>query len=296
MTLAHYDADYLMEEVNTVYAAWGSGTNPGNPDIVNDPFPPSEANQTQYLYWDVGLHDGVLRRGWTLLEPVVHAVAPDTPGHGQVWFDTTNTVSRVWSQPDLLKPGKWIDCIRLFAATYNGANEIIPFPLGSQVGLVGNFFAGHIIIGKNNRPLRQQGGTFVTTETQLVIQQTSAETVKFDMALVYGKTVEEVPKLHLITMLPNNHIRLASSADPTTFVSGIVTEDLAENETGLVITNGVVRNEAFTWTDEQVGKPLFCSTTGELTLSRPQVGVCQQVGFVHSYDSIYLNLFPPVRL
>ena len=116
------------------------------------------------------------------------------------------------------------------------------------------------------------------------------------MALVYGKTVEEVPKLHLVTVLPNNHIQLASSNNTTAFVSGIVTEDLAENETGLVITNGLVRNEAFAWTDEQVGRPLFCGPTGELVLSRSVVGVSQQVGFVHSYDSIYLNLFPPVRL
>ena len=105
MTFAHYDADYLVEEVNTVYAAWGSGSNPSTPDIVNDPFPPTEANQTQYLYWDIGLHDGAVRRGWTLLSPVVHSVPPQLPAHGQVWFDTVNTASKVWSQPVLERPG-----------------------------------------------------------------------------------------------------------------------------------------------------------------------------------------------
>ena len=291
MTFAHYDADYLVEEVNTVYAAWGNGQPADDPHINNGPFPPAEENQTQYLYWDLDRISGSLRRGWSLFPPVTHSVAPENPGDGQVWFDAVNTVSKVWSQGD----ARWHDCIRVFAATYNGANQIIPFPLGSQVGINGNFFAGHIILGKNARPLKQYN-TFVTTESQLIVQQTSAETVKFDMALVYGKTVEEVPKLHLVTILPNNRVQLASSSNTTSFVGGIVTEDLAENETGLVITNGLVRNEAFSWTDEQVGKPLFCGPTGELTLNRPVAGVSQQVGFVHSYDAIYLNLFPPVRL
>jgi hypothetical protein len=79
-------------------------------------------------------------------------------------------------------------------------------------------------------------------------------------------------------------------------VSGIVVEDLYENEVGQVITNGAIRNEQWNFPPTAINKPLFCSSTGQLTLTPPSVGVIQQVGIVYDIDAIYLNIFSPVRL
>jgi hypothetical protein len=170
-------------------------------------------------------------------------------------------------------------------------------PIGSQVGIGGNnYYAGNLIFGVNNKPLKQSDGTFVTTESNLIVSNTSGQNVKFDMALVYAQAREEIPKFYLVKFEPDRRIGLAKSSDRNSFVSGLSTQDLHQEEVGQIITNGVVRNEQWNWAPTQINKPLFCGPTGEITLVPPTAGILQQVGFVYDQDSIYFNLYPPVRL
>jgi hypothetical protein len=290
ITFAHYGANYLFEENRTVVGAWGGGA----VGSVNGPL--VAHGQTQFLYWDVDLATGALTRGWTLVPPIISSTEPTSPQADTHWFDLINARMRVFRKPGS-SPGSWQDKIRLFAATYDSNAILIPFPLGSQVGLVGgNWNAGNLLLGVNNKPLKQSDGTFATTESELIVHQTSGQNVKFDMALVYAQAAEEIPKFYLVSFQPNRRIGLASSNNMTNFVSGIVVEDLNQEEVGQVITNGAVRNEQWNWLPDQINKPLFCGVSGELKLTPPTVGVVQQVGFVYDQDSIYLNLFPPVRL
>lgn len=290
ISFAHYGANYLFEEGQTKVGAWG-GDAVGS---LNGPLLPSE---TQYLFWDVNISTGELTRGWTKVRPITTSIEPTNPVNDQHWFDLTNTRMRVFRRPDPSRAGAWQDKIRLFAATYDSGANIIPYPIGSQVGITGGpWNTGNLILGSNNKPLKQSDGTFVTTESDLIIYQTSGQNVKFDMALVYGQASEEIPKFSLVSFLPDRRIGLASSNNTTTFVSGVVTEDLYQDEVGQVVSNGVVRNEQWNWLPEQINKPLFCGAAGEIRLIPPLAGTVQQIGYVYENDSIYLNIFAPVRL
>jgi hypothetical protein len=292
ITFAHYGANYIFEESRSVVGAWGTGPH----GSTNAPL--TALGVTQYLYWDVDLATGALTRGWTLLNPVIAAAEPPNPANDQHWFDMTNTRMRVFRQPGS-SPGSWQDKVRLFAAVYDQSAVLAPYPLGSQVGLTSTnlqWNCGNLILGTNNKPLKQSDGTFVTTDSDLIIHQTSGQNVRFDMALVFAQASEEIPKYFLVSFQPDRRIGLASSDNIFSFVSGIVVEDLHQEEVGQVITNGVVRNEQWNWTPGQINRPLFCGPTGELRLSPPLVGYVQQVGYVYDQDSIYMNLYPPVRI
>jgi len=291
LTFCHYGSNYLIEETRSIVGAWGS-------DVVGTKNGPLTASgQTQYLFWDIDLGTGGLSRGWTLVPPIVSATEPVNPTADTHWFDLINFRMRVFRKPSPTVAGTWQDKVRLFAAIYDSSANIISYPLGSQVGIsTGTWPAGNLILGINNKPLKQSDGTFVTTESSLIINQTSGQNVKFDMALVYSQAAEELPKYHLVSFLPQFRIGLASCLNLTSFVSGIVIADHHQEEMAQVISNGVVRNEQWDWTDANINKPLFCGATGELRLTPPTVGVVQQVGYVYERDSIYLNIFPPVRI
>lgn len=291
ITFAHYGANYLFEEGRTIVGAWGGGA----VGSVNGPL--TGMGQAQYLYWDVDLATGALTRGWTLVPPIINATEPVDPLPDTHWFDSVNTRMRVFRKPNPNLPGAWQDKIRLFAAIYNTAGSIIPYPIGTQAGISGSQWnAGNLLLGANNRPLRQSDGTFASTESELIIHQTTGQNVKFDMALVYAQAAEEIPKFYLVSFRPDRRMGLASSTNMNSFVSGMVVEDHHEEEVGQIITNGVVRNEQWNWQPETINKPLFCGPTGEITLLPPVTGVSQQVGFVYDRDSVYINLFPPIRL
>lgn len=296
ISFAHYGVNYLAEETRNITAAWGGGVEviPGaSKDINNGAL---SVNGVQYLYWDIDLGTGAMRRGWTDKGLIVSPIEPVNPLDDQHWFDLTNMRMRVWRQAG---SGHWIDKIRVFAGIYTSSGTIqsfVPTITGGQIGVNGEFFAGNLLLGANGKPLRQSDGTFATTETELIVQQTSGQTVKFDSAVVYGQAGEELPKFSLVFFQSDRRLGMASPLKTNCFISGMVLEDLNENEVGQVVTNGAIRNEQWAWPNTSINKPLFCSAAGHLTLTPPQVGISQQVGFVYDTDSIYLNLFPPVRL
>lgn len=290
-TTAHASANYLFEESISIDGAWGSGAI----GSVNGPM--AELGETQYLFWDINLATGELTRGWTLVPPIVNVAEPPHPVHDMHWFDTVNFKMRVYKKPSPSAEGYWQDKVRVFAATYTTSGLVTPMPIGSQIGVTGGpWSAGNIILGVNNKPLRQSDGTFVTTESDLIVYQTSGQNVKFDMALVFAQASEEIPKFHLVRFESDRKIALASSTNLFSFVSGIVVEDLYQEDVGQVISNGVVRNEQWDWAADKINKPVFCGPSGQVTLTPPPFGVVQQVGYVYERDSIYLNIFPPVRL
>ena len=289
-TVSHYGSNYLFEETRSIVAAWGGG----NEGSINSPL--VATGQTQYLFWDINLATGGLTRGWTLVPPIISATEPVDPLPDTHWFDTVNTRMCVY-QTNHGGHGTWINKIRLFAAVYDQNATVIPMSIGSQVGIdSGNYYAGNLIFGVNNKPLKQSDGTFVTTESNLIVSNTSGQNVKFDMALVYAQAREEIPKFYLVKFEPDRRIGLAKSSDRNSFVSGMSTQDLHQEEVGQIVTNGVIRNEQWNWTPMQINRPLFCGPTGEITLVPPTAGILQQVGFIYDQDSIYLNLYPPVRL
>lgn len=275
-TVAHFTANYLIEETRTVEKAWG---------------PLEPTGETQYLYWDISLLDASLTRGFTLLPPITSSAEPTNPLPDQHWFDTNENVTRVFLN------NKWQVKLRVFAAIYDRNANIIGYPIGSQVNIInGTFAAGNIVLGKNNKPLRDSDGTFVTSESNLIIARTSAEAVKFDSVLAFAEAVENIPAFSLVTILPHRKVALASFLRTDRNIHGAVINDLNPGEVGQLVSNGLIRNEQWNFTEQQVGKPLFCGAAGEFTLTPPISGILQQVGFVYDQDAVFLNLFTPVVL
>lgn len=275
-TVAHYTANYLIEETRTVLKAWG---------------PMEPTGDTQYLYWDVSLLDASLTRGFTLIPPIISSAEPTLPKEDQHWFDTNAMVMKVFLY------GKWQVKLRVFAAIYDRNATIIAHPIGSQINVnTGSHFAGNIVLGKSNKPLRDSDGTFVTSESNLIIARTSAEAVKFDSVLAFAEAVEFIPNFSLVSILAHRKVALASFLRTDRQIHGAVITDLYPGEVGQLISNGLIRNEQWSFTEQQVGKPLFCGPAGEITLTPPISGILQQVGFVYDVDAIFLNLFTPVVL
>lgn len=290
ITFAHYSANYIATENISVTGAWGGGA-------VNSTNGPMPMNQTEYLYWELDLATGALNRGWTLLPPLYTSTQPTNPHNGQMWFDLINTVWWVYTQQGSA-PGVWQNKIRVFAGVYQSNGILVPMPLGSQVvpPINGNFTAGNIILGTNNTPLKNSDGTFVTTGTQLTIQETSGQNVSFDAALAFGEAAEDIPAFYLVSFKPNKMIGLASNLNYTSFVSGIVTEPLYEEEVGRVVINGIVRSDQWDWPSSSINAPLFCGPSGQVTLTPPPIGVSQQIGIVYDIDAINLNIGQAVRI
>lgn len=276
VTFAHYDANYLIEESQSVAQAW------------QGQFP----DDTFWLYWDIDLATGALSRGWTAVSPIYTDGTPVNPENDLHWFDLTTNVMRVWNAAR----NSWVERIRVFAGEVTNGATVTAYEPGSQVDIAGSFQSGNIILGANNAPLKQQDGTFLTTATSLIVQNTTAANVQFDTVTIYAVASEDMPALSLVTFLPYKRVALASSNNSTTFVNGIVVETLSEDESGRVICNGVVTSDQFTFDSDDINRPLFCSPTGQVTLTPPTIGTLQVVGYVYSNDSIYLNIQTPVRL
>lgn len=272
---AHKGGTYVFEEVKTVRNAWGPLTGSG----------------TQYLYWDVNLLTGELTRGFTPYSPIHAGVAPPEPDIGQHWFDAINTTMKVWEVP-----GRWVEKVRVFAGYVTSGSVIKPYGLGSQVGLDGEFEAGNILLDAYYKPLRQSDGTFLTSATTMAVPSMSTRRISFETEVTQLMATEYIAKNQLVRVQPGRRCALAQSLDYTSRVLGIASEDIYLGEIAPIVTYGLIRHELWTWTKDQIGKPLFAGPTGELTLTPVLRGVHQKVGMVYDTDAIFVRIEPPILL
>ena len=272
-TVAHSTNDYLIEVNKTYPKAWG---------------PVQPTGQTQYLYIDVSLLDSTLTYGFTTIFPYHGPTAPNNPSQDQHWFDTTNFLMKVWNGH------KWIVKLRMFVGNYSNSAQVIANPRGSLVGLNQNCEAGNILLGRNNYPLHDADGTFVTSESKLLVGHTTSETVRFEAAILYAATTMFIPAYSLVSYIAPRKVQLASHLNVDLMVNGIMTQEYFTGEVGNVVSTGLVRNEQWTFNLADINQPLFCGPNGEVTLDAPPVGVTQEIGYVYDIDTIYLNIQQPI--
>ena len=282
IVFAHRDATYLVEESKSVPTAWG----------------PLTGTATKYLYWDVSMLNGALTRGFTLRAPIYSSIQPQSPLLDQHWFDTVNRIFRVWN-------GKtWVERVRCFAGMITSNAVITPQPLGSQAGINGNFEAGQIILDAFGTPLRQRNpadppsvnAQFVTTTTWLNVLGTSNTQVRVEQQLMYGMAIEEMARFSVVQLRPGKRLVLARSTDYTTRAAGLILNDMNENDAGAVVTSGLVQNASWNWPASSINRPIFFDSTGQLTITPPQTGVVQQLGFVYDTTAIWIDIKQPVVL
>lgn len=273
--IAHFGTDYLFEILATVPKAWG----------------PIQNNRTAFLYWDVSLLNASITYGVTYLSPYISINAPINPTTDQHWFDTTLNAMKVWN-------GRaWTAKLRCFAALYDSSAILTPKSIGSQIGVPnGNFDAGFVILGKNSYPLRDSDGTFITTESNLIVANNSSEDVKFDAALQFAEALEFIPEYSLVSYTAPGKVSLSSFMNLTHQVNGMVRRDAWTGEIVKVFSHGVVSNQQWSYTTNQIGLPLFCGLHGEITLVPPPDGISQMIGYVYNTQSIYMAILTPTRL
>lgn len=274
VTFAHLQSDYLIEESKAISKAWG-------PFIA--------VGQTQYLYWDLDILTGTLTRGFTLVPPLSGQTLPHSPVVDTHFFDLLKGTMQVWDGT------RWKIKIRCFAAIYNSSAVIIPFGLGSQIGVSNtNIGAGSVLFGKDNRPLRHSDGTLVTSEDELIVGRNSSSNVRFDAALIFAEATESIPMFTLVSYINEDQVARASYMQTSRQIAGAVIEDLYPGEVGKIITHGRLSYEQWAWPSSSIGKPLFCSLNGEITLTPPPTGISQQVGLVQNTQTIVLNIMMPI--
>jgi hypothetical protein len=274
-TIAHLDANYLFEENRTIAKAWG----------------PLPSDRTEYLYWDVSLLNAQITKGFTFYPPYVNAEEPSNPQLDQHWFDTVNNVTKVWNGQ------AWLVKLRVFAGVYDTNSILFSKTIGTQCGKSNlKIAAGNIVLGKHGYPLRDSDGTFITTESNLIIANGAAEDVKFDAALQFAQASEFLPAFSLISYTSGGIVSLASHQNAQRQVNGAIRYSAWPGEIVKVFSNGVLSNDQWAFTSAQIGKPLFCGRSGEIVLTPPVVGMSQIVGYIYDVNAIFLSILNPIRL
>ena len=272
--IAHQDTDYALIENVTVTNAWGPFTD----------------STSAWLYWDVDLVTGLLSHQFTRLAPITSATAPSSPLVDQHWFDTANTVMKVYSGT------RWIEQVRLFAAEFQNSAIIIPYPLGTQAGLAAppiGVFAGSIMFDDELKPVqkwtRRRDGEFLTTETPLSGQFARLSNFRVEAAIKQAEAGENVAMHQAVAYTGHNIVSLARNTDPAFPAIGIASEDMITGETRSFLTKGYVQNFVdWNWT-EDAGTLIFVGETGQLTTTPPQFNSIQQIAIVVDPQTIYVD-------
>jgi hypothetical protein len=270
VTFAHGITDYLFEECKTVPQAWG----------------PFTSGTDYWLFWDIDILTGTRTFGSTKLAPIYSTNPPSQPVNDQHWFDTTNTKIMVWT-------GKWIEKIRVFACKYDRGAVIVPYPAGTQSGILQTVYAGYLVFDVDEKPIKQwkrdQTGAFITTESKLITHSSKMSTIILEAAQVVAEADENIPNWSLICYTSQDKVGLASYIDQIHPVAGLVYEDLYDTELGSFYTSGHITNNNWNWSHAP-STPLFCGLYGQLTTDVPQLGSIQRVGMIVSPDTIYLDI------
>jgi hypothetical protein len=280
ITFAHGNSNYTIQEIKYVNNAWG-------------PFQP--LGMTQYLYWDIDTLTGLLSRNYTLIPPVTSSIAPVLPEINTHWFDADSTTMKVWNGVS------WVTKIRVFAGIYDSNAILIHKSLGSQVGLEVACETGTILFDDMLKPLRTNDFTFMTTETNLHISSASnnpASSIKFESLLNYVKASEYIPAYSVVSFVATSDaepgsVMLGRYTNTSSQVHGVVVEDMFLGDVALLIRSGIIQNEQWNFNSVDIGKPLFCGITGEITIVPPQIGVVQIIGNIDSNKSINVNIQSP---
>lgn len=274
IAFAQRNADYIFEEARTVAKAWG----------------PFGDSKTQYLFWDINVLTAQLTRGSTQLPPIFAGSSPSNPRQDQHWFDTNEVVMRVWDGK------RWIEKIRVFAAVYSSSAVIRPYPLGTQAGLNTPVDAGNIVLDGFFKPLRQSDGSFLTTTTDMSVIGIATKKIRVEAETLQLLADEFIAINSCVQARPGRTCTLGKSSDRTSRIIGISSEDLFEGEAGIIISQGLIRNDQWNWPVDKINRPVFCGFNGEITTTPPRFGVLQQVGKIYDTDSIYVDIFPPIIL
>ena len=279
VTLAHGNSDYTVSESKGVEHAWGSF------DASSD---------DRYLLLDLDLVSGKVSYVSTIHPIIVSDETPNSPLLDQHWFDLNSTVMKVYTSLG------WKTKARVLLATLESSGAVVFPDDGTQVGLNDACDSGYVLIDDDLRPIVKHTGALVTTTHKLLTNVSSTKTSYYGFQVeTYLKPVtsdDTIPAYSLVQLVDNDKVEAANYSLPGTRISGMILEDNLPGEYVELITYCRVTNTVWDFGVGDINKPLFSDTSGQLTLSPPNVGVSQTVGYVMDSTSIMLNIQQPIVL
>jgi len=278
LTFAHTPfRNYTFQEQQSVNPAW---------------LGPFVSNVNYWLYWDIDLLTGDRTFGHTLLEPIVSAFPPPGAQNDQHWFDLSTTTMKVYNG------AVFIDKVRVFAAKYENGAIIVPFPIGSQVGINQEIDSGFILFDDEDKPVKKfnkfNQGAFITTETKIASHLSKLANFRIESQFIIAKAIENIPAFSPLAYKGPREIGLAKNTVPTFPAIGIASEDLFTSEVRGFITQGYVINDLWNWL-VPAGTPIFYDSNGELTTNIPQTFSIQQVATVVDKKTIFVDVKPLIE-
>lgn len=190
---------------------------------------------------------------------------------GRHWYNTSTNTHYVWSG------AAWSEVIRIFAARlYN--NSFSPMSItmssytGTQIGNSSSVRSGRILSYEIGKPIIRDDGTFVTSEDQIFANGSQVNAVRLESNVAFVQFPYElaVAAFTVVAWKASGKAQTAQYDDVATTVLGILTEDVLSEELGAVIIQGVVVNPDWSWTDEEIGNPLWVNN-GLLVSADPHV-------------------------
>lgn len=277
LSFCHRDMDYIVELTKNKPNAWTGVSNGAS------------------LFWDMDFLTGKISEGFTNLPVFYTDSAPQNVPEGQHWFDNSNNCMF------LFEDGVWKEKLRIFAGKIKN-NRIVFSKVGTQAGLTTENYGGFLQFDNFGYPLRKiknnhnigEMPRFNTSRSKDMSMAKSL--VKFNDFLIGGIAETRLQKFTLVHLNPNRKLVFADSGDPTTRCIGMVEKDYEIGEQVDVSTIGFKHNPNWNWLDEHMGRPLFYNEVGDFTVYPSKHGVCQQVGFVLTRTSIFLDIKRPILL
>jgi hypothetical protein len=264
VTAAYQGDNYIYEHRET--------TTGFGPLTWNSAWGTQPAHWHYYLYWDWALDDAQVTLGYTWLQPVYGEDQPVAPLIDQHWFDTNEAVMKVWDG-SMFRPA-----IRVFAGSYtsDGGVVIVPYPIGSQVGLTypetldEPVDAGWVIYGMDQKSINKSDGTFFTSVTQGHTYHGSfTSPILLELLSNQAVAEEAIPAFYAVSNVGDGSVVLASDTDPDKRPIGITMVDLLPGEAGQIVSYGMIYNDQWNW-ESANGTDIFTGPNGELLQGFPE--------------------------
>lgn len=246
-SIAHYDKNYTVSEYQTVAIATSAN--------MLTPF---------WSYVDLNPATGKKTYGLTTIAPTYGSSAPQKPVDQQIWFDTTNTVCKIYSAT----VKAWREAIRLVFGYWNGTGfESMPFGSGVGITAKNGVVSGTIIYDPAGKALRDSKGRFITTEDKMFSDSAATHEFSLENNITSAIANENIPAFHVVKWSDFNTVELASYSDTTDAVVAITLNSATKGNPVELCLEGKIVNDAWNW--PTVNSSLWINTAGELSTVDP---------------------------
>lgn len=264
-------------------------------DIENEEITWKIEQGNWFLFLQVDFLTGKITSGKTSLPVFYTDNEPQDVSEGQHWYDVNDHTMRVFED------GVWKDTLRVFIGSSQGG-KLSQARVGSQFNLERSIRPLYPVYDTFGYPMRvrrpkdtvgQMSGFMGSVTKDLSKSKTLARLGDF---LVGATASTAIPQFGLVHLHSGGKVKFSDSTDPFNRVIGMVENGASPNQSVDIKTFGFVKNPQWNWSNEEISRPVFSDGAGNITTIPQDTGVHQQVGFILSSDTIFLDIKRPIIL